>query len=160
MIYGPGMDINNNQQPLVIEPCQVLLIDDSADDLLLARREIEKSDFVKEVVTFGDGQKLIKYMHEQGFMDHSVFVLTPVMIVVDLEMPTKNGLEIIKELKSDNFLKAIPLIVVTGTKSTDKIQQARDLGANGVFRKPIRKEVLNRFFSDAWKWPPEDIWIC
>ena len=160
MIYGVGTDADKKHKKAPIEPCQVFLIDDSDDDRFLACREIEGSPYVKDVVPFSDGQELIAYMDKRGFLDHTVLTFTPIMMVVDLEMPQKDGLEVIHELKSDHFLKDIPLIVVTGTKSTDKIQQARALGANGVFRKPLTKEVLNRFFHDAWKWPPEDIWLC
>ncbi len=142
-----------------IEPCHVFLIDDDPDDRILAKREMEKSDFVKQVMTFSDGHSLTTYMRDNGFMDRSVMTFSPIMMLVDIEMPRKNGLDVIRELKSDPFLEPIPLIVLTGTQSTDKIQQARDLGANGVFRKPLRRQVLNRFFRKAWKWPPEDLWM-
>lgn len=143
----------------VLQPCEIFLIEDDLDDQILARREMEKSPYVKEVTTFSSGEKLIAYMKKRGFMDHSVLALTPILMVVDLEMPVRDGLSVIQELKSDNFLKEIPLIVVTGTKQTDKINRARELGANGVFRKPLKQDVLTRFFKDAWKWPPEDIWM-
>jgi len=98
------------------------------------------------------------YMREKGFMDRSILALTPILILVDLEMPRKDGLEIIRDLKSDSFLESIPVVVITGTRSSSKIEQARALGASGVFEKPLKKTILNRFFQDAWKWPPEAFW--
>lgn len=142
-----------------IEPCQVLLIDDDLDDRALAKREMEKSEFVKSVIVFTDGHSLTTYMHKMGFMDRSILALTPIMMVVDIEMPRKDGLQVIREIKSDPFLQPIPLIIMTGTRSTEKIQAARDLGADGVFRKPLKYGALNKFFKNAWKWPPETLWM-
>lgn len=141
-----------------IEPCQVFIIDDDPDDQLLAKHEMEKSEYVKDVIVFSDGHSLTTYMHQKGFIDRSILALTPIMMVIDIEMPRKDGLQVIREIKSDPFLQPIPLIVMTGTQATDKIKQARELGADGVFRKPIRCGALNRFFRKAWKWPPETLW--
>ncbi len=145
--------------PHVIEPCQVFIIDDDPDDQILAKHEIERSDFVKNVIIFQDGHSLTTYMHKMGFMDRSVLALTPILMLVDIEMPRKDGLQVLREIKADPFLRPIPLIVLTGTRAPEKIKQARALGADGVFRKPVKRNVLNKFFQKAWKWPPETLWM-
>lgn len=155
MIHSPDISANISK----IEPCQVFIIDDNPDDQILTKREMEKSDFVKDVIIFSDGHSLTTYMLKMGFVDRSVLMLTPIMMVIDIEMPRKDGLQVIREIKSDPFLQPIPLIVMTGTLHTEKIKQARDLGADEVFRKPIRCSALNRFFKKAWKWPPEALWV-
>lgn len=159
MIDHTALTVHNNNSIMPIEPCQVFIIDDDPDDRILTKREMEKSDFVKDVVVFKNGHSLTTYMHDKGFMDHTVMALTPIMMLVDLEMPRKDGLQVIQELKSDPFLEPIPLIVLTGTRSIEKIKKAQLLGANGVFRKPIKAAALNRFFTKAWKWPPEELWM-
>ena len=141
-----------------IKPCQVFLIEDDADDRLLARRELGKCEYVDTVVAFNDGKELTDYMKRQGFMDHSVIVYTPLLILVDLEMPVKDGLEVIKELKSDPFLEPIPLIVLTGSESPEKIRKAKELGACGIFKKPLNTEALESYFESAWIWPPPEMW--
>jgi CheY-like chemotaxis protein len=146
-------------RPLRVQPCRILLIEDSLDDQIYAKRELQNSQFVKDVVSFNDGGELIDYMEKQGYMDRSVLLLTPVMILVDLEMPNKDGLQVIRELKSDPFLEPIPLVVVTGSKDEDKIAKARAFGANGVFAKPLRCEALDAYFQEAWKWPPAELWL-
>ena len=83
---------------------------------------------------------------------------TPILLLVDLEMPKKDGLEVIQELKSDPFLSDIPLVVVTGTESRHKLERARELGASGVFKKPFTSNMVYRFLSNAWQWPPKDLW--
>lgn len=146
------------QEQTKIVPCQVFLIEDDADDRALAQRSLQSCAYIKEIVSFCDGRELTDYMHERGFMDHSVLQLTPILLLVDLEMPKKDGLEVIHELKSDPFLEEIPLIVITGTESREKLEKARELGANGVFRKPLTSNMVSRFFKDAWQWPPRDFW--
>ncbi len=147
-----------NRQREKIALCQVFLIEDDADDRALAQRSLQNSPYIKEIVSFCDGRELTDYMRERGFMDHSVLQFTPILLLVDLEMPKKDGLEVIRELKSDPFLEEIPLIVITGTESRGKLEKARELGADGVFRKPLTPNMVSRFFKDAWQWPPKDFW--
>lgn len=138
--------------------CQIFLIEDDFDDRVLAQRELEECESVRTVMSFRDGKELTDHMRMNGFMDHSVMLYTPLMLLVDLEMPRKDGLAVIQELKSDPFLKPIPLVVITGSESQEKIRKALDLGASGVFRKPLNRHMLNSFFKDAWQWPPRELW--
>ncbi len=141
-----------------IQPCHVFLIEDDADDRILAKKKLMNSRYVGNVTTFGDGKELIEYMRKQGFMDHSVMLYAQILMLVDIEMPRKSGLEVIEELKSDPFLQPIPLVIVTGTESPEKMVRARDLGASGVFKKPLSEHMLDQFFLDAWQWPPRELW--
>lgn len=140
------------------EPCTVFLIEDDYDDRMLARKELGQSKNVADLVCFKDGEELSQYMKENGYADRSVFLSKPMLILVDLEMPKKDGLQVISELKKDTFLQEIPLIVVSGTESDAKIAKARELGANGVFRKPLKASMLDSFYKDAWQWPPHELW--
>jgi CheY-like chemotaxis protein len=157
------MTIENSQkQKSAIEavpPCHVFLIEDDIDDRALAKRQLMSSTFVKDVMTFDDGKELTDYMRSHGFMDRSVMLYTPILMLVDLEMPRKDGLEVIRELKSDPFLQPIPLIVLTGSDSRQKLIKAKELGAGGVFRKPLNTDMLRDFFETAWKWPPPELWV-
>lgn len=144
--------------PTDIEPCIILVVDDSTDDCVLMKRELEKSDYVHSVHTFQDGEYLLAYMREHGFMDHSVMVYRPMIILVDIEMPLVDGLEVIRRLKSDQFLKDIPVVAVSATESPDKLDIARKNGANGVFKKPLERWMFEHYIPQAWKWPPEDLW--
>lgn len=141
-----------------IKPCQIFLIEDDADDRLLQRRELEKSEHVDVVLTFKDGKELTDYMKRQGFMDRSVILFEPLLILIDLEMPRKDGFAVLEELKSDPFLADIPMVVVTANKSKEKMFKAFQLGANGLFQKPLDVDLLNEFFSKTWQWPPKDLW--
>ncbi len=155
----PALDISNiSESNVVKEPCTVFLIEDDYDDRMLARKELGESENVAEIVCFKDGEELTKYMKENGYTDRSVFLSKPMLILVDLEMPKKDGFQVIEELKKDTFLQDIPLIVVSGTDSESKIEKSKKLGANGVFRKPLKASMLDNFYQDAWKWPPNALW--
>ena len=146
-------------QPDEFVPCRIFLVEDDADDMALGKRSLETSDRVKEVVCFSNGRELIDYMKSQGFQDHSVMCLTPVLIIIDLNMPRMNGFEILKELKSDPFLQEIPVIVLSGADRETALKKARDLKANACFHKPMNVEKLHRFFDTAWQWPTNEMWL-
>lgn len=141
-----------------INPCRVFLIEDDEDDRRLAERALKDCEYIKEIVPFRDGKEFMDYMEAEGFVDHSVMLFSPILLLVDLEMPGKDGVEVIREIKSDPFLESIPVVVVTATHSSEKIRQAIQLGVKGVFQKPISREGLEKFFQDTWIWPPEDLW--
>lgn len=140
------------------QPCHILLVEDDLDDREFAERELMASSCVKDVTSFSSSDDLMDYMHNAGFMNRSVMALTPILILIDLEMPVKDGLGIIENLKTDQFLRDIPVIVVSGSMDMQKLAQARRLGANGVFHKPLRREILSDYMRNAWKWPPDDLW--
>lgn len=144
---------------VVSEPCTVFLIEDDYDDRLLAKSELMESEHIKEVLCFSDGEELTEYMKKNGYMDKSIMLMSPMLILVDLEMPKKNGLEILDELKKDTFLQDIPMVVVSGTDSEEKLQKAHDLGADGVFSKPLKVDMLDKYYTSAWQWPPKQMWM-
>lgn len=154
----PVQGTSDIEKAASVEPCKIFVIEDSYDDQLFIKQELKNSQFVDSVHCFDDGGPLLDYMNENGFMDHSVIAFTPMIFLVDLEMPGVDGLQIIKQIKSDPFLAEIPVIAITATESRDKLQTARKYGANGTFRKPFRRWMLDEFFQKAWKWPPESMW--
>lgn len=140
------------------QPCRILLVEDNYDDQLLAIKRLKLSPDVEDVLCFANGTELIKYLYDQGFHDRSAWSMTPMIIVLDLNMPTMDGFAVLQELKSDSFLAEIPVIVVSGTQSADEVQRAFALKADGVFKKPLNVSKLNSFFKDGWSWPRKEMW--
>lgn len=141
-----------------LEPCKIFVIEDNYDDQMFIKQELKNSEFVESVHCFDDGLPLLDYMRENGFLDHSVIAFTPMIFLVDIEMPGIDGLQIIQQIKQDPFLAEIPVIAITATESPEKLAASREYGANGTFRKPFRRWMLDEFFKKAWKWPPEAMW--
>lgn len=138
--------------------CRILLIEDDFDDQILAKKRLSRSNMVEDVLCFSNGTELIQYLYDQGFHDRSVWCMTPMVIVLDLNMPLMDGFAVLQELKSDAFLSEIPIIVVTGTQSKEDVQKAFGLKANAVFQKPLNVSKLESFFNQAWTWPRQDMW--
>jgi CheY-like chemotaxis protein len=140
-------------------PCRIFLVEDDLDDRLLSKKRLETSDKVAEVICFSNGDELLEYMKGEGFQDHSVMCLTPTIILIDLNMPKVNGFEVLKQLKSDPFLQEIPIVVVSGNASYENVKKAHDLKADGFFRKPLNVYKIQSFFSRAWQWPTQEMWM-
>jgi CheY-like chemotaxis protein len=139
--------------------CRVFLVEDDADDMFFSKKQLEESGFVNEVKCFSDGTELIDYMKAQGFYDRSVVCLEPIIIVIDLNMPRRDGFRLLQILKSDKFLQGIPMLVVSSILDYDVMRKAMELQADGVFRKPLNAEKIREYVDQAWQWPTREMWI-
>lgn len=141
-----------------IKPCTIILAEDDQDDRMLAMHKFKSSSLVKDVVAVPDGTKLIDYMKESGFYDRSIMCYNPMVIVIDLQMPNMDGFEILSEVKSDSFMKEIPVIVLSSLKTDNSVAKAFRLGADGFLRKPLELKRLESLLYMGWQWPPADMW--
>jgi CheY-like chemotaxis protein len=147
-----------NEADVQMQPCRVLVIEDDLDDQILANKRLSVSPMVECVVFFSNGMELAQYLYDQGFHDRSVWCMTPMVIVLDLNMPLMDGFAVLNELKSDAFLADIPVIVVTGSQSKEDIEKARSLKADAVFEKPLNLSKLESYFKLGWSWPRKEMW--
>lgn len=153
---NPATEQNNKIQA----ECRVLLVEDDADDLAFGKAQLEACPQVSEVKCFADGDELIRYMNDQGFDDHTVMCMTPTIIIVDLNMPRIDGFKILQRLKSDPFLKEIPVAVLSGQLNYETMHRAMDLGADAILRKPLRTDKLSECLKHAWQWPTREMWMA
>lgn len=140
------------------KPCTILLAEDDIDDQKFALETFKKTKLVKSVHTLPDGTDLINYMKQEGFYDHSIISYTPIIIVLDLEMPKMNGFEVLQDIRSDCFLCEIPIIVLSSIRNKEKISKAFQYGATGYLMKPIKPHQIEHFIENAWQWPPKELW--
>ena len=159
-LHLPGLSVPlAAETPEPVTPCRIFLVEDDLDEGVLNKKRLEASSSVREVLVFANGDELIRYMKEQGFQDRSVMCMTPTMIIVDLNMPKMNGFEILQELKSDPFLQDIPVVVISGDPSYANIKRAHALKADAFFSKPLNVYNIQSFFSKAWQWPKNEMWM-
>lgn len=118
----------------------VLMADDDFDDCLLAREAWDelKTDHLLRFVH--DGQELLDYVHHEGQHQDYQSSPSPALILLDLNMPKKNGMEVLSVLKGDPRLRTIPVIVFTTTKNIDHVIQTYRDGANAFMSKPTSFE--------------------
>ena len=118
----------------LIEP--VLIADDDTDDCLITMEAWEETGLGNELRFVQDGEALIDYLyHRKQYSDHDTSP-RPGLILLDLSMPRKNGLEALTEIKSDRGLHNIPIIVLSTSQAPKEASEAYALGAYGFVTKP------------------------
>jgi CheY-like chemotaxis protein len=124
------------------EPLTILMADDDPDDCLLARLALEREGLHGTLRTVGDGEELMDYLRRRGPWADPAASPRPHLILLDLNMPRKDGREALQELKSDPSLRQIPVVVLTTSRSEEEIYRSYDLGANSFVTKPVTFESL------------------
>src|SRR5579871_4441360 len=113
----------------VARPITILMADDDEEDRDLTREALERAHLTNQVRFVGDGQELLDYLRREGpYADHPEDAPTPGIILLDLNMPKKDGREALAEIKADPDLKHIPVVVLTTSKAEEDVVRAYDLG--------------------------------
>jgi two-component system response regulator len=131
------MMTTKNGQPIVI-----LMADDDADDRMLTRDALEESRVLNELRFVEDGEELMDYLHRRGKYADAESSPKPGLILLDLNMPKKDGREALKEIKSDPNLRRIPVVIMTTSKAEEDIFRSYDFGASSFITKPVTFDRL------------------
>jgi CheY-like chemotaxis protein len=121
---------------------QILMADDDPDDCALAKDALMASHLTNELRFVRDGEELMDYLHGRNAFAASGSAPRPGVILLDLNMPKKDGREALKEIKSDPLLRQIPVVILTTSKAEEDILRSYDLGANSFITKPVTFEGL------------------
>ena len=125
----------------------ILMADDDADDCLMAREALSAAGLRNELRTVSDGQELMDYLLHQGEYKDSTSAPRPGLILLDLNMPRKNGHEALQEIKQHPDLKRIPVIILTTSQAEKDIASSYGQGANSYIAKPVSFENLVRIME-------------
>lgn len=120
----------------------ILLVDDDADDRLLMQDAFEESKMDCRLHLTEDGNELLDYLYRRGKFAPLQGEPYPEVILLDLNMPRKDGRQALQDIKSDEQLRHIPIVVFTTSKSPEDIARSYRLGANSFVVKPISFEKL------------------
>jgi CheY-like chemotaxis protein len=118
------------------------MADDDADDRLLAKDALAESRLANDLHQVADGQELMDYLHHEGKYDDHSTSPRPGVILLDLNMPRKDGFEALAEIRSDPDLRQIPVVILTTSKAEEDIYRGYDLGANSFVTKPVTFQGL------------------
>jgi CheY-like chemotaxis protein len=119
----------------------ILLADDDPDDRVMARDALAESMLTNPLATVEDGEELMEYLTGTGrYADAQP--PRPGIILLDLNMPRKDGRQALQEIKSDPSLRRIPVVVLTTSKAEEDILRSYDLGVNSFITKPVTFEQL------------------
>lgn len=131
------MSVRNNQ-------AAVLLVEDDPGHALLIEKNLRRAGLTSSIVVLDNGKKAADYLLKQGDYAPSGHLLPP-FVLLDLDLPVLNGIQVLKLMKSDERTKRIPVIVLASTDNPREIAQCYELGCNLFVTKPVE---YNRF-SDA-----------
>ena len=142
------------------KPITILYADDDAEDRMLVKEAWSESRVANEMVFVEDGEELMDYLHRRGRYTELAGSSLPGLILLDLNMPRKDGREALKEIKSDPRLRSIPIVILTTSKAEEDIFRAYDLGVNSFIVKPVTFQslvdltlALNRYWFEIVELP-------
>jgi CheY-like chemotaxis protein len=118
------------------------MADDDPDDRLLVQDAFDEIRLVNPLVFVEDGIGLMDYLHRRGEYAHLAGTPLPGLILLDLNMPKKDGREALKEIKSDPALRTVPIVVLTTSNAEEDILRTYDLGTNSFIVKPVTFDKL------------------
>jgi CheY-like chemotaxis protein len=120
----------------------ILMADDDADDRLLARDALEESRVLNRLNFVEDGVQLVDYLNGKNeYSDREAYPM-PGLILLDLNMPRKDGREALQEIKSNPLTRRIPVVILTTSKAEEDMLRGYDLGAASYITKPVTFTAL------------------
>jgi CheY-like chemotaxis protein len=120
----------------------ILMADDDPDDRLLAKDALTECRLANDLHFVENGEELLDYLHRRGKYSPLGNSPRPGLILLDLNMPKKDGREALKEIKADPELRKIPVVVLTTSKADTDIGRIYELGANSFISKPVSFDAL------------------
>ena len=123
------------------KPITILMADDDDDDRRLTKEALFEGRLANDLRFVEHGEELMDYLHRQGKYA-GTDVPRPGLILLDLNMPRKDGRTVLKEIKSDPELRQIPVVVLTTSHADEDIYKSYDLGVNSYIVKPVTFEAL------------------
>jgi len=123
---------------------EILLVEDNPGDVLLTKHAFEKSSIENNISVAEDGEQALDYLHKRNGFEK---VITPDLVLLDLNMPKKDGRDVLSDAKQDENLRRIPIIMLTSSKAEQDIRDAYDLYANGYILKPTDLSKFSEIVS-------------
>ena len=143
-------------------PITILMADDDADDRALTKEALEEGRLMNTIRFVEHGEELIEYLKRTGRYAPPAEAPRPGLILLDLNMPRKDGRAVLKEIKSDPDLRTIPVVVLTTSKADEDVYRSYDLGVNSYIVKPVTFEALvdilqtlEKYWFEIVELPPE-----
>lgn len=144
----------------------VLMADDDPDDRMMAKEAFEEARLVNDLHFVEDGEELMDYLHQHGKFGGVIPAPPPSLILLDLNMPRKDGREAIREIKADPDLRRIPIVVLTTSKAEEDIVRTYDLGVSSYITKPVTfaalvelMKTLGNYWLTIVELPPNSIGV-
>ena len=115
----------------------ILLVEDNPDDEALTLRALKKNNILNEVIVVRDGAEALDYLFATGKYSDRDLNQMPQVVLLDLKLPKIDGLEVLRQLRTNEFTKLLPVVILTSSNEEQDRFRGYDLGANSYVRKPV-----------------------
>jgi len=135
---------------MTCESIDILMAEDDMGDQILVRKAFARSRVVNRLTMVNDGEELMRYLRHEPPYAKAPF---PDLLMLDLNMPKKDGREALAEIKADPALRHLPVVILTTSDADEDILRSYDLGANSYIQKPVTFEKMVdvvRTLSEYW----------
>jgi chemotaxis family two-component system response regulator Rcp1 len=128
-----------NRKALSSNPAEILLVEDNAGDIRLIQEALKDGGITSHLSIARDGEQALAFLHKEGIYSKSP---RPAFILLDLNLPRKDGREVLAEIKKDKKLRQIPVVILSTSTTPEDVRRAYDLHANCYIPKPLDMEKL------------------
>jgi two-component system, chemotaxis family, response regulator Rcp1 len=142
------------------EPVNILLVEDNPGDVRLTKEALRDAKVYNNIYVVKDGIEAMEFLRKEASFAH---VSAPDLILLDLNLPRKDGREVLAEIKNDPKIKRIPVVILTGSKADEDIMKSYDLHANCYVTKPVDlngfikiMHSIEEFWFTIVKLPPKE----
>jgi CheY-like chemotaxis protein len=147
---------------VIAELKHILLAEDNANDVELTVTALRENHVINEVVVVRDGAQALDYLYKRNtYTDRAG--QNPALVLLDLKMPKVDGIEVLKQVKSDPAMRSIPIVVLTSSREEQDLVQTYDLGVNANVVKPVdfhefvdAVKLLGGFWAVVNETPPDN----
>jgi CheY-like chemotaxis protein len=148
------------------KPITILIAEDDLDDQLMLKEALEENRLANDLQFVNDGADLIEYLERKGRYQSPEKSPRPGLILLDLNMPKKDGREALKEIKAHPHLRSIPIVVLTTSKAEEDVYKTYNLGVNSYITKPVTfdslvslTKELGRYWFEIVELPNENSFV-
>ena len=137
---------------LPVRPIEILLVEDSSTDIMMAREALAEAKVLNNLNVAENGEEALRFLHRQPpFADAP----RPDLILLDLNLPRRNGKEVLDEIKTDEVLKRIPVVILTTSRADQDVLESYGLHANCYISKPLDFGKFTEVVRSI-----EQFWLC
>lgn len=119
---------------------KILLVEDNPDDILIIERALKEAKIINKFYIVRDGQEALDFLQRKGQYENPEAAPKPGLILLDINLPKVNGLEVLREIKEDPNFKRIPIVMLTVSRRDEDIIRGYNCGCNSFIQKPVEFE--------------------